>query len=246
MDKDVRTLIRTIWFPIVLVVILWMVHFYNVYHKGTLGIYGIYPRAWDGLQGIFFAPFIHNAKDGFRHILSNSVPLFMLTSMIALFYRRVLYPSFILIFILTGFAVWMFGRPVYHIGASGVVYGLLSFVFWSGVFRRNLRSIILALVVTLVFNGYFLGLFPNREGVSWESHLFGALAGLLTAFLFKAILEKEEQEEEAWSSLSEPEEKTFFLPRDTFELTLRERREIELRRQEELRNRGDEWSSTST
>ncbi len=222
LENDVKGFIKTIRFPIALVIILWLVHFYNVSTSGSLGINGVYPRAIDGLKGILLAPFIHNAKDNFQHLISNTVPLFMLTSMIALFYKRVLFPAFTIIFLLTGFAVWMFGRPVYHIGASGVVYGLLSFVFWSGVFRRNIRSIILALIVTLVFNGFFLGLFPNKDGVSWESHLFGAIAGLFTAFLFKSVLEKEEEDEGPWSDDTE-EELRYFLPRDTFEMTRRER-----------------------
>jgi len=110
-----------------------------------------------------------------------------------------------------------------------------------------LRSIILALIVILVFNGYFLGLIPDKEGVSWESHLFGAFAGIFTAFLFKTVLEKEEVEEEPW--YDEPEEiQGHFFPRDTFELTKSERRYLlqleEMKRRQAAEEQGGEnWTS---
>jgi len=91
--------------------------------------------------------------------------------------------SFFMIYIITGFSVWLFGRSVYHIGASGVVYGLISFIFWSGVFRRNLKSIVLALIVIILYSGYLGGIVPNKEGISWESHLLGGIVGIVVASL---------------------------------------------------------------
>ncbi len=243
LQKDIKSFLWSVRFPVFILIVLWLIHVYNLYFGGNLGYWGIYPRELDGLKGIVLAPLVHNSKDSFQHIISNSVPLIFLSSMLVIFYKRVAYPSFFIIYFLTGFTVWMFGRPVYHIGASGVVYGLLSFVFWSGIFRKNLRSIILALIVTLVFNGYFLGLIPDKEGVSWESHLFGAFAGIFTAFLFKSVLEKEELDEEPWYDESE-EVKAYFFPRDTFELTKSER--IYLRQMEELKKRQQAQDSEGT
>lgn len=176
--------------------------------------WGIFPREWDGIFGIIAAPYIHS---DFQHLASNSVPLVVLTTIMMFFYSRVAIPSYFIIQFLTGFAVWLFARPSYHIGASGIVYGLVAFVFWSGVFRRNMRSIVLALIVVILYSGYFHGIVPNKEGVSWESHLFGGLVGIFTAFLFKDIKETGDEVHDPWADEEEPSR--YFLPRDTFEKT---------------------------
>jgi len=142
------------------------------------------------------------------------------------FYRKVAFSSIFLIYLLTGIGVWAFGRAhVFHIGASGVVYGLVSFVFWTGIFRRNLKSVVLALMVTILYSGYFLGILPNQEGISWESHLIGGIVGILVAFLFKNSIEIDEHKEDPW--LNEDEKPDYFLPRDIFEKTKEERKREE-------------------
>ena len=81
--------------------------------------------------------------------------------------------------------VWLGGRPVYHIGASGVVYGLASFIFFSGIYRKNRALLAISLLTIFLYGGMFWGLFPVKEGVSWESHLFGFITGLLIAIYYK-------------------------------------------------------------
>lgn len=137
-----------------------------------------------------------------------------------IFYRKAAIPSFIVIQVVTGFSVWLFARPSYHIGASGIVYGLVAFVFWSGIFRRNIRSIVLALIIVILYSGYFYGIVPTKEGVSWESHLFGGFAGIFAAYLFKNIGEEETVSVNVWDE----EEEKYFLPRDVFEKTKWQRR----------------------
>lgn len=137
-----------------------------------------------------------------------------------------------MVYFLTGAAVWMFGRSVYHIGASGVVYGLISFIFWSGVFRRNIKSIVLALIVTILYAGYLEGIVPMKEGVSWESHLLGAIAGIFVAFFLKGLIERDEEIRDPWANESE-EPTAYFFPRDVFEMTRAERLEVERRMEEE-------------
>lgn len=181
--------------------------------------WGIFPREIDGLIGIITAPLVHGS---WEHLISNSVPLFVTTTMIHFFYKRVAWPSFFLIYLLTGSAVWMFGRSVYHIGASGVVYGLIAFIFGSGIFRRNIKSIILALVVTILYSGYLGGVLPFQEGISWESHLLGGIVGVLIAWFMKGIIEKDEEQHDPWAD-EEHAEKEHFLPRDTFQKTKEER-----------------------
>ena len=204
--------------PIYLVGSLWLIHIGAMLIGYNLTRFGVYPRTLEGVKGIFLSPFIHGS---IHHLFSNSVPLFVLMFMILFFYRKVAFSSVMLIYLLTGIGVWAFARPfVFHIGASGVVYGLVSFVFWTGIFRRNLKSIVLALVVTTLYSGYFLGLSPYQEGISWESHLIGGLVGILVAFLFKNSIERDEVKPDPWADQGPPE---YFLPRDAFEKTREER-----------------------
>lgn len=197
--------------PIYWVLGLWIVHMLKLSTDLPWGNLGLMPRNTDQLIGILTSPWIHGSL---QHLISNSVPLFVLSTMIMLFYPRVAYRSMFLIYLLTGMMVWLFARGgVIHIGASGVVYGLVSFVFWTGVFRRNIRSIILAMVVTLLYSGYFLGILPNQNGISWESHLLGGVVGIIVAFWMRIYVEEDEiQDDEP----SEPETQEYFLPRDTF------------------------------
>lgn len=241
LEKEAVHLLKSLRVPAFLVIILWAVHFAKVIWKLNLGQFGVFPRAIDGIKGIFLSPFIHG---DFQHLFSNSFPIFFLTFMIVYFYRKISIPSIVLIYLLTGFSVWLFGREVYHIGASGVAYGMVSFVFWSGLFRRNVRSIVLALVVLFLYQGYFLGIMPNQEGISWESHLLGAIVGIIVSAIFKGVEEEGEISNTAWDEPDAPEQ--FFLPRDTFEKTKAERIwEAEQRRLAEQQAR-DQWNSDST
>lgn len=221
---------NAVQFSSYLIILLWFIHVLKVAHVFSFGNYGLLPRDTDGLIGIITSPLIHG---NYQHLLSNSVPLFVLTFMLVLFYRKVAFQAMILIYFLTGLAVWAFARGnVMHIGASGVVYGLVSFVFWTGIFRRNIKSIILALIVTLLYSGYFIGVLPNQPGISWESHLFGGLVGIMVAYWMKDFVDPESHE------LEEVEERSdYVLPRDVFDYT----------RQERL-NQGDEgfWRSDRT
>ncbi len=229
MTDQQHRLISSLKFPFQFIVFLWAIHFLQVLTNFDLSAYGVYPREVFGLRGILFSPLIH--KD-LPHLISNSAPLFVLSAMILYFYRRVAYRSMLMIYLLTGIAVWLFARKVFHIGASGVIYGLVSFVFWSGIFRRSLKSIILALIVTFLYSGYFLGILPNQEGISWESHLLGGLVGIFTAYWFKEEIEADEEKQPpSWEN--DPQEKTYFLDRDVFEKTKKER---------EAENEEDLWS----
>jgi len=247
--KTLQEIFKLVKVPLIMVGVLWLVHFWKISSNHNFGQYGVFPREWSGMKGILLAPFIHG---DFKHLISNSVPLLVLTTILIYFYRKVALPVFVIIYVLTGFAVWLLARRSYHIGASGVVYGLVSFIFWSGIFRRNLRSIVLALVVTILYSGYFAGIVPNEDGVSWESHLFGAFAGLIVAFLVKGIVEDEDIERDPWAD-EELEPSQYYLPRDTFEKTKAERYAEQQRwlaeqkaRKEAERLRQSGWESDST
>jgi membrane associated rhomboid family serine protease len=194
--------------------LLWLVHLFQFLSFSDLGDWGIFPRTDFGLKGILFSPWIHGS---WSHLISNTPPLFALMTLILFFYRRISFPAIFLIYFLTGTLVWIFGRQVFHIGASGVLYGLVAFVFWLGIFRRNVRSIALAILVGFYYGSMIFGLFPGQEGISWESHLLGAISGMITAFLFKNIEEEEDMVARKRKEELAMHEKDFFLPRETFD-----------------------------
>ena len=227
MKEKTLKAIRSLRFPFIMIVMMWVIHLIKVVTNISFVQLGIYPQHIEGLKGIVTAPLIHG---DWGHLISNTVPLAVLSSIIFIFYRRVAVRSFLLIYLFTGLAVWLFareytptGNPIWHIGASGVVYGLLSFVFWNGVFRKSFKAIALALVILVMYSGYFLGIVPNQPGISWESHLFGALVGIAVSYLFKDSIERDEEPEPEY--LDEPRTERYLLPRDTFEKTLAERRQ---------------------
>ncbi len=233
---DTAQKLKTSFFiPLQFALILWIIQIIQWLGNFSLGQFGVYPRMVSGLKGVFFSPLLHS---GFDHLLSNTPPLIVLWAMILFFYRRIATQVFLLIYFLTGLAVWLFARPVFHIGASGVIYGLVAFVFWSGIFRKNIRSIALALIVALYYGSMFMGILPIKPGVSWESHLMGGLVGIFVAFLYKNNREKEE-ERTPYSWETEPQHSNFFLDRDTFDKTRRER-------EAEKRNDYPGWFSTRT
>ncbi len=207
-----------------MVFVLWAIHIFQIATQISLAWLGVYPRDWDGAIGIFTAPLIHG---DLAHLMSNSVPFLVTATMLFFFYRKIAWQSFAVIYILTGALVWLFGRQVFHIGASGVVYGLVAFIFWSGIFRRDLKSIILALIVTILYSGMVAGVLPNQEGISWESHLLGAFAGIFTAYVFRKGVKSADDEDDHIDNRKlfynkddfkvDDSEKDYFLDRDTFD-----------------------------
>ncbi len=197
-----------------------------------LGYWGIYPRESIGMRGILFAPLLHG---DWSHLASNSLPFLVLGTMIIYFYPRVALRVSLIIYFLSGILVWLFARSgVFHIGLSYVVYGLVAFVFWTGVFRRSIRSIVLALLVTTFYSGMISGILPTTEvlqkNISWESHLIGGFVGIFVAYFFKEEMEEDEKEEHHYAD----EEQNFYFERDVFDKTL-EQRHLEQLEQERLK-----------
>jgi membrane associated rhomboid family serine protease len=170
-------------YPFLFVSVLWLVRIFESVTGIELSHYGILPWTYQGLLGIFFSPLIHG---NFEHLMSNTLPILILGIIIMYFYRRIAFEVFFWVYLMTGVWVWISANSHgYHIGASGLVYGFLSFLFFSGVFRKDSRSIALAILVTSVYGGFIWGIFPSQSGVSWESHFFGALSGALCAFHYR-------------------------------------------------------------
>ncbi len=178
--KNISKLLTPLLFPAV----LWIVHLLSLLLNEDLSKLGLLPRNLIGLLGILTSPLIHA---DFSHLISNTIPLIVLGWIIFYFYPKVSYILFLFIYFITGLLVWIFARQVFHIGASGIVYGFVSFLFFSGIFRRDNTSIALALVITFLYGGLVWGMIPGWKGISWESHLFGAITGLTAAYLFRKI-----------------------------------------------------------
>lgn len=217
-DFDRPTFLDSLILPLFGAILMWTIHLISFVGGYDWFYLGVLPKTFSGLIGVVTAPFIHG---DFQHLTSNTLPFIFLSWMITYFYKEVAIKSILLIYVLTGLAVWGFARDVYHIGASGVVYGLVAFVFWSGVFVKDVRSIVLSMVVTILYSGMFFGIIPNQEGISWESHMYGALVGIFIAFVMKSEIEPEQKYDD-WEDEDETN-KAYFLPRDTFEKTKVER-----------------------
>jgi len=184
LDKDTEKKIfkYSLLFPVVIVGLFWVVKLTENILDLNLTKYGILPLQIDGLRGILFSPFIHASYD---HLLSNSLPFLVLAFALFYFYRNLAYRILFLIYILSGFCVWLGGRDSYHIGASGIVYGLASFLFFSGVFRKDATLLTIGIIVIFLYGSMFWGIFPLKPEISWESHLWGAASGLLLAIYYR-------------------------------------------------------------
>ena len=168
-------------------VICWAVFLSDTYLHLGLYEYGVSPRTASGLKGILFSPFIHG---DFGHIINNSLPIFILSSMIFYFYKPIAWPAIIWIYIISGIWLWVGGRNNdvilnYHFGASTLIYGFASFLFFSGVFRKHKQLMMVSAFVVFMYGSITHGIFPFDTKVSWEGHLFGAISGVLVAFSYR-------------------------------------------------------------
>jgi membrane associated rhomboid family serine protease len=182
MTSEKKKLFHNLSYPVAFIVFLWIVKIFEIALNTNFVKYGIFPRTASGLIGIITAPLVHA---DFNHLISNSLPLLLLGLGIFYSYPTASKKLCVGIYILHGLLVWMFARQAYHIGASGLVYGSITFLFFSGIIRRDNRSIALALIVTFLYGGLTWGVLPVKAEISWESHLFGSLAGILFAFIFR-------------------------------------------------------------
>ena len=161
---------------------MWVVFLLGIILPFNFNLLGIYPRSFRGLPGIIFAPLIHG---NFIHIFSNTFPMLFLGLILFMFYDRIAEKVFFQGYLYTNILVWVFARPAYHIGASGLIYCLASFLIFFGLFRNDLKSIIISIFIILLYGGLVYGIMPVQPGVSWESHLMGGISGLILAFYYK-------------------------------------------------------------
>jgi membrane associated rhomboid family serine protease len=182
MNLEKKKFIYSLIVPGLFVLLIWIMKISEVLLNTDFAQLGIYPLRIENLHGIITSPLVH--KD-FNHLMANTVPLLVLGTGVFYFYRPVAFKVFILIYLLSGFWLWFGGRPGYHIGASGVIYGLAAFLFFSGIFRKSIRLMAISLLVAFLYGGFIWGVLPLDAQTSWEGHLFGGIAGVIIAFFYK-------------------------------------------------------------
>jgi len=175
----------TFFVPFGICFLMCVFHFFNL---DSRNIFAIVPLNWDYITGIFLAPFAHSTSS---HLINNALPLFFLMSILIHFFDRFSYTLIFLMYFFTGFFMWMFCPPYHNIiGASGIVYCMASFLFFSGVFKKNRQLMSFSLIIIFLYGGMFWGIFDlphnSKMNISWESHRIGFLLGILLAFLFKS------------------------------------------------------------
>ncbi|MBP6978473.1 MAG: rhomboid family intramembrane serine protease [Bacteroidales bacterium] len=186
MSDERNKLVQSIFIPSLLVILLWIIKGTELIFSMDLGFLGIYPLQPKGLPGILLSPLIHNDV---KHLAANTLPLLVLGTSIIYFYREIAYRVLLLLYIIPGIWVWFGGREAYHIGASGVIYAMAAFLFFSGLIRRDGKLMALSLLVVFLYGSMVWGIFPNfmpEKNISWESHLMGLLAGLVVAIYYRA------------------------------------------------------------
>lgn len=187
MDKHFKFTNAVIGLPLFFVVSLWFVFWLEIRFDFDFIQNGIYPRTISGLQGIIFSPFIHADM---KHLYNNSFPLLILLAALQFFYAKQSLHVIGYGIILSGFITWIIGRDNYHIGASGLIYVLFSFVFFKGIQTKYIRLVALSLAVIVVYGGLVWYVFPTpavqgENSISWEGHLAGLMTGLILSFIYK-------------------------------------------------------------
>ena len=203
MDNELKHIIHSLFWPLLLLAVIWFVFLLQYIIPFDPAVLGIHPHHADGLLGIITTIFVHH---NLGHIFSNSVPLLILGWALFYYYPEFALKSLVLMWLTTGLWVWFFARDSYHIGASGLVYALASFHILSALMRRVFGLLAFAMLVIFLYGGMVWGFFPELfplENISWESHLMGALAGVVFAVYFRKrgvqrldYFEDEEDEED--------------------------------------------------
>ncbi len=168
--------------------LMWIVKLWEVSLGTSWHPWGLYPQDWNSWYGIFTSPFLHG---DFSHLFSNSLSLLVLGGLVFSLYPKEAHPLSIWLILAGGIWTWIFARPSYHIGASGVIYGYASYLFFVGILTWQPRQLAITLFMTFAYSGMLAGLVPQGSGISWEGHLSGCVAGLVYSIYYYQNLRKE-------------------------------------------------------
>ena len=175
-------IIKILLIPFLFVFIMFLIKLIEIQYNLSFVKFGVYPQKISGLKGILCSPFIH--KD-LTHLANNSYPILILGGLLFSVYKKIASEIFIWLFFISGFWLWIIGRPLFHIGASGIVYSLASFLFISGIIRKNPKLAAVSLIIIFLYGSMIWGVFPIKQSISWEGHLSGFMAGILVAIFYK-------------------------------------------------------------
>lgn len=183
-DHGKRRLATALVPPLAAIAFMWLVLLFDIGLGLDLHVFGIEPRKLSGMIGIAAAPFLHG---GVEHLLNNSSALLVLGWLLVYFYPGKAWSVVSIIALLGGLGVWLLGRDSYHIGASGVVYGMSAFLFVGGVLRKQVPMMAVSLIVVFLYGSMWWGVLPLMPGTSWESHAFGAVVGLALGWYYRKV-----------------------------------------------------------
>ena len=192
--------------PLMAMILIWVVYWVELVIGVNFNEMGVKPRTLLGLRGVVLSPFIHGSLE---HLYNNTIPLGILLSALWYFYRDVAWKVLVYGILLSGLITWLIGRTSYHIGASGFIYVLASFIFFKGIFSSHFRLIALSLIVVFIYGSMLWYIFPVKDGMSWEGHLAGFLTGLFLAKVVKASIPPTKKYE--WEKEDFKEEDDLFL-----------------------------------
>jgi membrane associated rhomboid family serine protease len=216
MNKTERKeLFGVLFIPFLFLLLMWVVKIIELNFNISFVSYGVFPKSLSGLKGILFSPFIH--KD-LAHLINNSYPIIILGGMLFAMYRKIAPQLFLWLFFISGFWLWIIGRPSFHIGASGIIYALASFLLVSGIVRKNPKLSAVSMVVIFLYGSMIWGLLPTKESISWEGHLAGFIAGILVAVFYRN--EGPKPKKYQWELEEEIEQELLKNPPNNFYYTL--------------------------
>lgn len=198
MSQSGHTFLRSSLPILVFLLLIWAIFYVDIHYRLGLAQFGLRPHDFWGLTGILTMPLLHG---DLGHIASNSIPLLVLGTFLFYYYKEVAYKVFFISYFSSGLLVWLFarnGNMSIHIGASGLIYALAGFLFFSGIFRKNAALFGVTLLITFLYGTIIWGIFPSEfqkaihyneesSNVSWEGHLFGFLSGVVLSYWYRKV-----------------------------------------------------------
>ncbi|WP_299160760.1 rhomboid family intramembrane serine protease [uncultured Tenacibaculum sp.] len=181
-DSQLKYSNKVFFIPFLFVFFIWFIYWIEINFGFNFNKFGILPRKIIGLRGVLSSPFIHSDTS---HLFNNSVPLFVLSACLFYFYKEVALKVLVYGGVLAGIFTWAIARESYHIGASGIVYLLFSFIFFSGIIKKHYRLVAVSLITIFLYGSMVWYVFPIKEGMSWEGHLSGLIFGFIFSVFYR-------------------------------------------------------------
>ncbi len=185
--KPNASLSSVILVPLLLVFCMYVLYKADLHYKLQLYKYALFPGSIKGLFGIFVSPLIHDTRSMF-HVFENTIALLFFGSLLFYYYKKIAPLVLFFSWLITGIFVWCFATPVYHVGMSGVIYAIAFFLITSSIIRKNRQLTGVNFLIIFLYGSIFWGLLPLVPGISWESHIYGAVTGVLLSLFYRKYI----------------------------------------------------------